>query len=88
GTKKAQILINPALSLSIAERRKSVFTFEIAGKKESYTGGYKYAYFSSWGAGIETGVYFPIQRTGFILGYEKRFFRRISIPEAVHFKEV
>lgn len=88
GDNKTQVIINPALSFNVAEMRKTSFKFKIAGHEEKWTTGYRFSCFSSWSAGAEAGFYFPGRRTGFLLGYERRVFKKISMPRQVRFKEV
>ncbi len=83
-----KLFFNPYVYGSIAELRKSTFTFDYFAGEREFNSSFKFAFFSSFGFGFEVGFYYPSIRTGIQFGYDRRYINRFSIPDNVVFMEV
>lgn len=83
-----RFIFNPYISGSLVEYRKTTFEFEIMQRTRKFTRSYRFSYFDSYGAGCDVGMYFSWARTGIKIGYDKRYLRKIELPEDIKFKEV
>jgi hypothetical protein len=92
GSGSVQFLLNPYISLSLLELRKSSFEFSELPGGDKFSMPFKFQYVKndrvSWGYGAETGIYFPGLRSGLKIGGEKSYLSRFELPSQVRFKEV